>query len=146
MSDFWKEVRKAFGTYDVYEIFGVDKDDVDFDTKLSNAHHRISRSLRPNKKRARNSAQKFEVFEAIYKILSDKDARALLENGGRVDENWTVQLDLQDFDRPICMVLRMSSHGTKRHHFLQALQFYFNSEDRYVSIGSFFSILKTKLI
>ena len=60
MSDFWKEVRKAFSTYDVYEIFGVDKDDVDFDTKLSNAHHRISRSLRPNKKRARNSAQKFE--------------------------------------------------------------------------------------
>ena len=135
MSDFWEEVHEAFGTYDLYKIFGVVKDDINFDTKLTNAHRRISRRLRPNKNRARNSTQKFEVFGAIYKILSDKDARTLLENGGKVDRNRTVQLDLQQrdgFDRPIHMFLKMDSHGKLSHHFPQALQFYFNSEDRYV--------------
>ena len=129
---FWKEVFDAFGTYDLYDIFRVDKQDIDFDAKLTSAHRRISRRIHPDKSSARNATQKFQVFGAIYKILSDKDARALLENGGKVDGNRTVQLDLQDLDRPICMVLRMDSHGTKRHHFLQALQLYFNSEDRYV--------------
>ena len=132
---FWKEVFDAFGTYDLYDIFGVDKQDIDFDAKLTAAHRRISRRIHPDKSSARNATQKFQVFEAIFKILSDKDARALLENGGKVDETRTVQLDLQErdeFDRPIRMVLSMDSHGTKRHHFLQALQFYFNSEDRYV--------------
>ena len=132
MPNFWNEVFDAFGTYDLYDIFGVDKQDFDFDEKLTAAHRRIARRLHPDKSSARNATQKFQVFQAIYKILSDKDARALLENGGRVDRNRNVQLDLQDLDRPICMDLRMDSHGTKRHHFLQALQFYFNSEDRYV--------------
>jgi hypothetical protein len=126
MSNFWKEVFYAFGTYDLYDIFGLDKNDNEFEAKLIIAHRRISRRLNPAKS---------SIFEAIYKILSDKDSRALLENGGKVDGNYTVQLDLQErdeFDRPICMFLRADSHGTKRHHFLQALQLYFNSEDRYV--------------
>ena len=122
---FWKEVFYAFGTYDLYDIFRVDKQDSMFDAKLTDAHRRISRRLHPAKS---------SIFEAIYKILSDKDSRALLENGGKVDGNYAVQLDLQDLNRPIRLVLRTDSHGTKRHHFLQALQFYFNSEDRYVFI------------
>ena len=126
---FWKEVFYAFGTYDLYDIFRVDKQDSKFDDKLTDAHRRISRRLHPAKS---------SIFEAIYKILSDKDSRALLENGGKVDENYTVQLDLQDLNHPIHMVLRTDSHGTKRHHFLQYLQLYFNSEDRYVFINRFF--------
>ena len=130
MPNFWNEVFDAFGTCDLYDIFGVDKQDIDFDEKLTAAHRRIARRLHPDKSSARNATQKFQVFQAIYKILSDKDARALLENGGRVDENRTVQLDLEG--RPIRMVLNMDSHGKLSHHFPQAVQFYFNSEDRYV--------------
>ena len=129
MSNFWKEVFYAFGTYDLYDIFGLDKNDNEFEAKLIIAHRRISRRLHPAKS---------SIFGAIYKILSDKDSRALLENGGKVDGNYTVQLDLQDLNRPIRMFLRTDSHGTKRHHFLQAFQLYFNSEDRYVFINRFF--------
>ena len=135
MPNFWNEVFDAFGTYDLYDIFGVDKQDSRFDTKLAAAHRRISRRLHPDKSSARNATQKFQVFGAIYKILRDRNARALLENGGKVDENRAVQLDLQqrdDYDRPIRMVLSMDSHGKLNHHFPQAIQFYFNSEDRYV--------------
>ena len=132
---FWKEVFDAFGTYDLYDIFRVDKQDIDFDAKLTAAHRRISRRIHPDKSSARNATQKFQVFGAIYKILSDKDARALLENGGKVDGNRTVQLDLKKRDRfacPIRRALSIDSHGRLRHHFPQALQLYFNSEDRYV--------------
>ena len=126
MPNFWNEVFVAFGTYDLYDIFGVDKQDIDFDEKLTAAHRRIARRLHPDKSSARNATQKFQVFQAIYKILSDKDARALLENGGKVDGNRSVQLYLQNrdrLDRPIRMVLSIDSHVKLKHHFPQALQF-----------------------
>ena len=68
----------------------------------------------------KNATEKFQVFGAIYKILRDPDARALLENGEKVDGNRTVQLELQKrdrFDRPIRMVLSIDSHGKLRHRF-----------------------------
>ena len=105
----------------MYDIFGVDKqDEIDFDAKLTAAHCRISRRIHPDKSSAKNETEKFKVFGTIYKILSDKDARSLLENGEKVDGNCTVQLDLQKrdrFDRPIRMVLSIDSHGKLRHRF-----------------------------
>ena len=65
---------------------GLDKQDIDFDAKLTAAHCRISRRIHPDKSSAKNETEKFKVFGTIYKILSDKDACAVLENGGKVDE------------------------------------------------------------
>ena len=99
---------------------GLDKQDIDFDAKLTDAHCRISRRIHPDKSSAKNATEKFQAFGAIYKILRDPDARALLENGGKVDGNRTVQLDLQKrdrFDRPIRMVLSIDSQGKLRHRF-----------------------------
>ena len=124
---------------------GLDKQDID--AKLTAAHRRISRRIRLDKSSAKNATEKFQVFGAIYKILSDSDARALLENCGKVDGNRTVQLDLKKRDRfacPIRMALSIDSHGRLRHHFPQALQLYFNSEDRYVFLTLNFHFINQK--
>ena len=113
----------------------------DIDAKLTAAHRRISRRIRLDKSSAKNATEKFQVFGAIYKILSDSDAR------GKVDGNRTVQLDLKKRDRfacPIRRALSIDSHGRLRHHFPQALQLYFNSEDRYVFLTLNFHFINQK--
>ena len=80
-------LEELFGTANLYEVLGVEKD-VD-DSKIKKAYHKTSLKVHPDRvepKDREEATKKFQALGAVYKILSDKDLRGLYDETGEIDE------------------------------------------------------------
>jgi len=80
-------LEQLFGTKDLYEVLAVEKN-VD-EAKIKKAYHKISLKVHPDRAKPEDreeATKKFQALGAVYKILSDKDARALYDESGEVDD------------------------------------------------------------
>jgi len=80
-------IEELFGTKDLYEVLGVDKDVED--SKLKKAYHKKSLKVHPDRAEPDDQAEatkKFQALGAVYKILSDRDLRSLYDETGEIDE------------------------------------------------------------
>ena len=132
-----------FGTTDLYEALGVDRDtDEDkIEDVIKKAYRKMSLKVHPDRAKPEdreNATKKFQALGAIYKILGDKNSRHLHKEGGKFDDDAEggdekIRIDIQprnEGDREIHVRMFMSSHGTLRHYFPAALQFFFKSQTR----------------
>ncbi|XP_039624998.1 dnaJ homolog subfamily C member 9 [Polypterus senegalus] len=82
---FLESCKDLFGTSDLYEVLGVNKQASD--AEIRKAYYKVSLRVHPD--RALNDEQatvKFQALGKIYAVLSDKDQRAIYDEQGIVDE------------------------------------------------------------
>jgi len=80
-------LEELFGTKDLYAVLDVEKGVEE--SKIKKAYHKTSLKVHPDRAKPKDreeATKKFQALGAVYKILSDKDARALYDESGEVDD------------------------------------------------------------
>lgn len=91
-------IEELFGTKDLYAVLEVDKSADE--TKIKKAYHKVSLKVHPDRVapgKQEESTKKFQALGAVYKILSDKDARALYDESGEIDEEGEASFENRDW-------------------------------------------------
>ena len=73
-------LEELFGTKDLYAVLDVEKGVEE--SKIKKAYHKTSLKVHPDRAKPEDreeATKKFQALGAVYKILSDKDARALYD-------------------------------------------------------------------
>ena len=73
-------LEELFGTKDLYAVLDVEKGVEE--SKIKKAYHKTSLKVHPDRAKPADreeATKKFQALGAVYKILSDKDARALYD-------------------------------------------------------------------
>ena len=105
-------------------------------SEIRKAYREIFRSCHPDKNSVENFAfanKKSQVLGGIRDILLDEENKAFYDNGGKIDGEGNVCLNIQqrwENDRTFLMSVITSSHGEYWHHFPQAVQSNFKDQNR----------------
>uniref|UniRef100_A0A6M2DKN1 Putative molecular chaperone dnaj superfamily corethrella appendiculata n=1 Tax=Xenopsylla cheopis TaxID=163159 RepID=A0A6M2DKN1_XENCH len=94
MSGLKKLCDQYFGSEDLYEALGTEKDASIKD--LKKAYYKLSLSVHPDRvddSRKEEATEKFKVLGKIYAILTDPDKKKLYDENGIVDEDSDGTLD-----------------------------------------------------
>lgn len=93
-------LEELFGTRDLYAVLDVEKGVGE--GKIKKAYHKTSLKVHPDRAKPEDreeATKKFQALGGVYKILSDKDARALYDESGEVnDEGDAVNMDDRNWD------------------------------------------------
>ena len=93
-------IEELFKTKDLYEVLGTTKD-ADA-AKIKKAYYKTSLKVHPDRVESQDrelATKKFQTLGAAYKVLSDKDARALYDETGEVDDESDANVDDRDWDQ-----------------------------------------------
>jgi DnaJ family protein C protein 9 len=88
-----------FGTTNLYEVLGVTS--TAGEAEVKRGYRRRSLQLHPDRvpeKERAEATKKFQALGAAYKVLSDKDRRAVYDESGEVDEESDISLRDGDKD------------------------------------------------
>ena len=80
-------IENLFNTKNLYEVLNIDKDADE--AKVKKAYHKTSLKVHPDRAQPEDreeATQKFQALGAVYKILSDKNARGLYDETGEIDD------------------------------------------------------------
>jgi DnaJ family protein C protein 9 len=91
-------IEELFVTKNLYEVLGVDKDADE--GKIRKAYHKTSLKVHPDRAKPSErdlATKKFQALGAVFKILSDKDSRALYDESGEVDDEGDASLNDSDW-------------------------------------------------
>jgi len=93
-------LEELFGTRDLYAVLDVEKGVGE--GKIKKAYHKTSLKVHPDRAKPEDreeATKKFQALGGVYKILSDKDARALYDESGEVnDEGDAANMDDRNWD------------------------------------------------
>ncbi|XP_061183153.1 dnaJ homolog subfamily C member 9-like [Saccostrea echinata] len=94
MPSLLESCQELFGTDNLYEILGIEKDSSNKDVKKG--YHKVSLKVHPDRvhtEKKEEATKKFQTLGRIYSILSDKDKRAVYDETGDVEDEDIVQQD-----------------------------------------------------
>ena len=80
-------IEELFNTKNLYEVLNIDKDADE--AKIKKAYHKTSLKVHPDRAKPADrdeATKKFQALGAVYKILSDKNARGLYDETGEIDD------------------------------------------------------------
>ncbi|XP_035912283.1 J domain-containing protein CG6693-like [Anopheles stephensi] len=80
--------EKYYGTRNIYELFGVEKNASV--QEIKKAYYRLSLQTHPDRVPEgdkKEATEKFKMLSKLYTILSDKDSRAIYDERGVVDDD-----------------------------------------------------------
>ena len=93
-------IEELFETKDLYDVLNVGKD---VDTAaIKKAYYKTSLKVHPDRVKEDEreiATKKFQALGAVYKVLSDKDARALYDESGEIDEESDGNMENRDWDQ-----------------------------------------------
>lgn len=93
-------LEELFQTKDLYEVLQISKDADE--SKIKKGYHKTSLKVHPDRAKPEDreiSTKKFQALGAVYKILSDKDSRALYDESGEIDEESDPDKDWSEYWR-----------------------------------------------
>lgn len=91
-------LEELFETRDLYQVLSIDK--TANESKVKKAYHKASLQFHPDRVKPKErelATKKFQALGAVYKILSDKDSRALYDESGEVDDEGDASLNDRDW-------------------------------------------------
>lgn len=91
-------LEELFDTKDLYQVLGIEK--TADESKVKKAYHKTSLLVHPDRVKSKDrelATKKFQALGAVYKILSDKDSRALYDESGEVDDEGDASLNDRDW-------------------------------------------------
>jgi DnaJ family protein C protein 9 len=94
-------LQGLFDTTNLYEVLGVTADAGEAEVKRG--YRKRSLQLHPDRAQEKDrpeATKKFQALGAVYKILSDKDRRAIYDESGEIDDESDASLrDDKDWDQ-----------------------------------------------
>jgi DnaJ family protein C protein 9 len=87
-------LESLFDSSDLYSVIGATKECNE--NELKKAYHKKSLEHHPDRKGGEK--EKFQALGAVYKLLSDKDRRAVYDETGEIDEGEDLDPD-KDWDQ-----------------------------------------------
>ncbi len=98
MPSLLQTLEDLFGTRDLYQVLGVEKDADE--KKIRKAYHKTSLKVHPDRANPEDrelSTKKFQALGAAYKVLSEPDSKALYDESGEVDDEGDANLTDRDW-------------------------------------------------
>ncbi|EEZ98799.1 J domain-containing protein CG6693-like Protein [Tribolium castaneum] len=102
MASFKERCVEYFGTDDIYEILGVERDATE--KEIKKAYHKLSLLVHPDRvddSKKALSTEKFKVLGKIHAILHDKEKRKIYDDYGEIDEETDSSFNWIDYWRAI---------------------------------------------
>ena len=138
MSDFLEIVLYHFGSRDLYQCLGVNRNATE--CEIRQAYRKSFRLCHPDKNANEDyerATEKSKVLGKIFYYLCDKNVRALYDAGGKFgfkNGKETILVDIgprsQRNERHFLLTIIMSSHGELWRHFPLAVQTVFSDQTR----------------